>query len=272
MLTGTRAFQGDDISQILAAVIRGEPDWTRLPPDRLARHPAAASSMPRQRPRSEHSGRGGGGKWMRFQWKHSGVLGVSGIGGGGPRRRHGPSTRRLVALVAVCALAAAIVSRFRDLGKPTRPGVGNVAQVGRFPVFTPTSSPTSASAIASDGLQIAYKTRRARNGTRQLSTSAPSTSSSPCPSVARRTPEAVLRLRTASGWHTPSTAAGSAQQEASAFAAEHPPVTVGEISLKPLSACATWGANGIDCIRDQRRSRPDEGTGYRRRRRTLDDT
>ena len=33
MLTGTRAFQGDDISEILAAVIRGEPDWSRLPSD-----------------------------------------------------------------------------------------------------------------------------------------------------------------------------------------------------------------------------------------------
>jgi eukaryotic-like serine/threonine-protein kinase len=31
MLTGTRAFGGDDVSDTLAAVLRGEPDWTRLP-------------------------------------------------------------------------------------------------------------------------------------------------------------------------------------------------------------------------------------------------
>src|SRR5476649_1689756 len=31
MLTGTRAFEGDDVSETLAAVIRGEPDWTALP-------------------------------------------------------------------------------------------------------------------------------------------------------------------------------------------------------------------------------------------------
>jgi serine/threonine protein kinase/Tol biopolymer transport system component len=31
MLTGRRAFAGDDVSDILAAVLRGEPDWTALP-------------------------------------------------------------------------------------------------------------------------------------------------------------------------------------------------------------------------------------------------
>ena len=32
MLTGRRAFAGDDVSDTLAAVLRGEPDWTPLPP------------------------------------------------------------------------------------------------------------------------------------------------------------------------------------------------------------------------------------------------
>jgi hypothetical protein len=31
MLTGTRAFQGDDVAETLAEVIKGTPDWTRLP-------------------------------------------------------------------------------------------------------------------------------------------------------------------------------------------------------------------------------------------------
>jgi Tol biopolymer transport system component/tRNA A-37 threonylcarbamoyl transferase component Bud32 len=44
MLTGTRAFAGDDVSDTLAAVLRAEPDWTALPPEtpapirRLLRH------------------------------------------------------------------------------------------------------------------------------------------------------------------------------------------------------------------------------------------
>ena len=32
MLTGTRAFDGEDMSDTLASVLKSEPDWTRLPP------------------------------------------------------------------------------------------------------------------------------------------------------------------------------------------------------------------------------------------------
>jgi len=32
MLTAKRAFEGDDVSEILASVIKGEPDWSALPP------------------------------------------------------------------------------------------------------------------------------------------------------------------------------------------------------------------------------------------------
>jgi Tol biopolymer transport system component len=32
MLTGTRAFGGDDVTETLAAIIKSEPDWSRLPP------------------------------------------------------------------------------------------------------------------------------------------------------------------------------------------------------------------------------------------------
>jgi serine/threonine-protein kinase len=33
MLTGTRAFDGEDVTDIIAAVVRGEPDWSALPRD-----------------------------------------------------------------------------------------------------------------------------------------------------------------------------------------------------------------------------------------------
>jgi len=33
MLTGRRAFEGEDVSDTLAAILRGEPDWTALPSD-----------------------------------------------------------------------------------------------------------------------------------------------------------------------------------------------------------------------------------------------
>src|SRR5262245_5985824 len=33
MLTGKRAFDGEDVTDTIAAVVRGEPDWSALPPD-----------------------------------------------------------------------------------------------------------------------------------------------------------------------------------------------------------------------------------------------
>ena len=33
MLTGVKTFEGDDVTETLAAIVRGEPDWTRLPAD-----------------------------------------------------------------------------------------------------------------------------------------------------------------------------------------------------------------------------------------------
>jgi eukaryotic-like serine/threonine-protein kinase len=33
MLTGTRAFDGEDLAETLAGVLKGEPDWSRLPPE-----------------------------------------------------------------------------------------------------------------------------------------------------------------------------------------------------------------------------------------------
>src|SRR5205823_2239822 len=32
MLTGKRAFEGEDVSDTLAAILRGEPDWSAFPP------------------------------------------------------------------------------------------------------------------------------------------------------------------------------------------------------------------------------------------------
>src|SRR6185369_8813812 len=33
MLSGKKAFEGEDVSDTLAAILRGEPDWAALPPD-----------------------------------------------------------------------------------------------------------------------------------------------------------------------------------------------------------------------------------------------
>ena len=39
MLTGTRAFDGEDVADVIAAVMRGEPDWSLLPSQVAAVHP-----------------------------------------------------------------------------------------------------------------------------------------------------------------------------------------------------------------------------------------
>ena len=57
MLTGQRAFEGDDVTDTLAAVITKEPDWAALPPATPAADPAAAAALPREesaRPHSRH--------------------------------------------------------------------------------------------------------------------------------------------------------------------------------------------------------------------------
>ena len=47
MLTGRRAFQGEDVSDTLAAVLRGEPDWTALPSGVSANVTSVIQALPR---------------------------------------------------------------------------------------------------------------------------------------------------------------------------------------------------------------------------------
>jgi serine/threonine protein kinase len=55
MLTGTRVFEGEDVSDTLAAILRGEPNWTALPANtpapirRLLRRCLDAASRPHLR-------------------------------------------------------------------------------------------------------------------------------------------------------------------------------------------------------------------------------
>ena len=51
MLTGARPFDGDDVSDTLAAVLRGEPDWSALPPRHRADRAAALERCLEKDPR-----------------------------------------------------------------------------------------------------------------------------------------------------------------------------------------------------------------------------
>ena len=48
MLTGHRAFDGDDIAETIGAVIHKEPDWTRFPVGIPAMHPTHDRAVPRE--------------------------------------------------------------------------------------------------------------------------------------------------------------------------------------------------------------------------------
>ena len=50
MLTGRRAFPGDDLPETFAAIIKGEPDWSSLPDD--VRDPRADPTVPGKGPRT----------------------------------------------------------------------------------------------------------------------------------------------------------------------------------------------------------------------------
>ena len=49
MLTGRRAFDGEDLTDVVAAVVRGEPDWTALPADVPATRADAAERLSRRK-------------------------------------------------------------------------------------------------------------------------------------------------------------------------------------------------------------------------------
>src|SRR5262245_12534259 len=57
MLTGRRAFDGDNTTEVLAAVVRDEPNWTRLPHDAVRAAPLLRRTLQKdQRNRTQHIG------------------------------------------------------------------------------------------------------------------------------------------------------------------------------------------------------------------------
>ena len=56
MLTGKRVFDGEDVSETLAAVLRADPDWNALPADVPPGVRSAAETLSRARSEGAHSG------------------------------------------------------------------------------------------------------------------------------------------------------------------------------------------------------------------------
>ena len=48
MLTGRRAFDGEDVSDTLANILKREPDWSALPPEHVIGDRAGIATLPDQ--------------------------------------------------------------------------------------------------------------------------------------------------------------------------------------------------------------------------------
>jgi serine/threonine-protein kinase len=161
MLTGKRAFGGDDVSDALAAVIRAEPDWTGLPPNtptsirRLLRR-----CLDKERKRRLESAADG-----RLDVEDALAAPIDEtISGGTARRRHVP-------VAVVSTLAGALVSFFATWIL-TRPVPAAPSIPTRFEII-PTAELSLRSgnrnvAISPDGTRIAYVGSASATGTRRL--------------------------------------------------------------------------------------------------------
>ena len=156
MVTGRRAFEGEEISDVLAAVLRQDIDWDALPattPPRLRRLLARCLDRdPKQRLRDIGEAR------VEIAKIESGALDVPGISAASAHTNaQAPLWRRAIPVVLSLALAAVAAVAAWTL-KPTPPPS---TAVTRFPFTLPegqqfTSTGRQVVAIAPDGSQFVY--------------------------------------------------------------------------------------------------------------------
>jgi Tol biopolymer transport system component len=147
VLTGKRAFQGEDVSDTLAAVLRGEPDWTALP----ANVSPALVALLRGCLDKDRRRRIGDLSTARFVFDH-GIQATAIAAPAVSRIRRAASAVVLVAAAAV--IAAYATWALTRTSAPSLP-------LARFPIILPTgvifSNPSWALvALSADGSHLAY--------------------------------------------------------------------------------------------------------------------
>jgi serine/threonine-protein kinase len=168
MLTGRRAFEGEDVSDTLAAILRGEPDWTMLPA-----LPQSVDVLIRRCLERDWRRRIGSMSTVRFVLEEPAVLSppsaaAAPVDGGAAQarletavalaRRHVLMRRVLpLAGLAAVAVAAAGVGFSRDVMPPTPP-----APVARFLLGLPDGQVLGTTgrtmALSPSGNELAYLT------------------------------------------------------------------------------------------------------------------
>jgi serine/threonine-protein kinase len=165
MLTGVRAFEGDEVSDTLAAVLRAEPDWSRL----AAETPAGVRRLLRRCLEKDRRNRLPDIAVARFDIDEA-IAGPE-----PPAQLQRPPVRlrrtRQAAIVAGVALLTSAVTAL-VVWRAAAPGPMPLRPVQRFTFPTPPGAPYTGGdrndiAVARDGTRFAYSTERA-GGTRVL--------------------------------------------------------------------------------------------------------
>jgi eukaryotic-like serine/threonine-protein kinase len=161
MLTGRRAFTGEDVTEVIVAVMTREPDWTALPPSTPARVVELLQRCLKKDVRARWRDIGD----ARFELEHAlhqpvHPLGQSQVAA--DNRRFGLYRRvRAAGLVVAGALAGALIAATWKTERPT-----SVGSPARFVIPLPSDAALGAIdfpavAISPDGSLLAYVVMRA---------------------------------------------------------------------------------------------------------------
>jgi serine/threonine-protein kinase len=150
MLTGRRAFPGEDVSDTLAAVLRSEPDWTALPKE-VSTNTRLLLQCCLEKDRKK---RIGDMSTARFLFAQPALVSDA---AGGSLRPPAPIWKRAVPFVVTAAVAAALVA---GVAWTLRPSPAR-APISRFTIPLPegqafTNDGRHVLAISPDGTQMVY--------------------------------------------------------------------------------------------------------------------
>jgi len=146
MLTGRRAFAGDDVADTLAAILMREPDWTALPPD-VPRRVEAVIKGCLQKDRKTRIPDISAARFLLDE--APGVAATPTAGVAMPGRSAVGWKAASVAAVATLALAVVSVVHFREKPPP-------MPELMRFEIVTPDKTTVQKFAVSPDGRTIAF--------------------------------------------------------------------------------------------------------------------
>jgi serine/threonine-protein kinase len=161
MLTGRRAFDGEDVTETLASILKGQPDWTALPADL----PGSVRALLRRCLEKDRTARVGDIAAARFALEeHAALDGSSSRAGAetsamqaAARRERIASHRRALAIAAAAALVAGALAATAVwwLTRPSPP------RVSRFEIIAPAAQPFALPAgvnvvLSPDGSTLVY--------------------------------------------------------------------------------------------------------------------